>query len=357
MSVEVQAKLERLRTQMRASNVDAVRLRGVDWFFWATGGGASWVILTSETGVAEVLVTLKDAWVLTNQIENPRLRLEEVPSQYSVQVFPWQDSRAREAFIGDQVGSGHLASDRPVGAEAQLPESIVELKLILDSGDISKYRKVGRGAAEAMTAALNQAEPEMTELELAALGASELYKRDLDPTLILVGGERRVQIHRHPLPKSEKLGSNAMMVFCARGEGLFANLTRFVYFREPHLDEVKKFQDLRVIESAAFEATRPGATLSKVYSELEQCYLRLGHGAELSNHHQGGPTGYLSREAIATPSSHQGVRDRVQNNMAFAWNPSLSGAKVEDTCLLTETGFEVLTEDPAEPRGLGFIVR
>jgi hypothetical protein len=35
--------------------------------------------------------------------------------------------------------------------------------------------------------------------------------------------------------------------------------------------------------------------------------------------------------------------------MALAWNPSLAGAKVEDTFLLTEEGLLNLTEDPSWP--------
>jgi hypothetical protein len=35
--------------------------------------------------------------------------------------------------------------------------------------------------------------------------------------------------------------------------------------------------------------------------------------------------------------------------MALAWNPSLPGAKVEDTFLLAKQGLENLTLDPAWP--------
>ena len=50
-------------------------------------------------------------------------------------------------------------------------------------------------------------------------------------------------------------------------------------------------------------------------------------------------TGYASREIIATPAAHLEIRP-VQ---AFAWNPSLVGAKAEDTFVLTDAGPEVIT--------------
>ena len=54
---------------------------------------------------------------------------------------------------------------------------------------------------------------------------------------------------------------------------------------------------------------------------------------------QGGLTGYASREIIATPQTDQQIRV----GQAFAWNPSISGAEVKETFVLTESGPEMLT--------------
>jgi hypothetical protein len=50
-------------------------------------------------------------------------------------------------------------------------------------------------------------------------------------------------------------------------------------------------------------------------------------------------TGYASREIIATPETRQEIRE----GQAFAWNPSLVGAKAEETFMLGPDGTEVLT--------------
>jgi hypothetical protein len=39
----------------------------------------------------------------------------------------------------------------------------------------------------------------------------------------------------------------------------------------------------------------------------------------------------------------------VRVGQAFAWNPWAPGAKVEDTCLLTTSGLDMLTVDPGWP--------
>ena len=56
-------------------------------------------------------------------------------------------------------------------------------------------------------------------------------------------------------------------------------------------------------------------------------------------HHQGGLTGYAGREIFGTPAS----KYRLQPNQVLTWNPSITGAKSEDTLLLSENGPEILT--------------
>jgi Xaa-Pro aminopeptidase len=341
---ELDTKLGLVRDAMRRHGLGAVRLRGVDWFAWATCGGSSVVILTTEAGVAEVLITPDVAQVLTDRIEEARLREEEVPAGLEVWAGPWAVPAAREDYVAASA-RGPIASDRPEGDERPLPPELVAAKRRLLPQEVERYRALGRESAEAMTEVLRRAGPDGTEQSLAGAGAEALWRRGIHPTLTLVAGERRLPIHRHATAGPERLGARAMLVFCARRHGVYANLTRFVYFRPPTDQERRLAADVALVEADAWAASRPGARLNAVYEAIVASYARHGHPGAEQLHHQGGTTGYLSREVVARP--HTDIA--IQSGTALAWNPSLPGSKIEDTVLTTDAGIEILTADPVWP--------
>src|SRR3954451_18011618 len=109
---ELTTKLATVRAALGEAEAAGVRLRGVDWFAWATCGGSNVVILTAETGIAEVFVTMEGAWILTDQVEAGRLEAEELPPGYEVWAGPWNDLAARQTFVENTVKGGAIISDR-----------------------------------------------------------------------------------------------------------------------------------------------------------------------------------------------------------------------------------------------------
>lgn len=327
----------------------AVRLKSIEWFGWITAGGSSAVLQTVEGGVAEVLITKTDFIVLTDAIEAPRIRDEELLPETWIHTVPWAQSHQQQAFVDSHAKGGVVFSDRPSGSEQPFPEHFWLLRHSLTPYDIERYRALGKSSAEAMTEALKQAHPDQTENELAGVGASALRSRGLDVGLVQVAGKRRLNLYRHVPPQNDPLGPWAMMSFCARQGGLWVSLTRFVAFEPLPAELQEKHHKLKEIESAVLQATCAGNTLGQMYHILKAAYASRGEANAILEHHQGGPTGYGCRERIALPSDPY----VLQALQAFAWNPSLRGAKIEDTVLLHEDGsLEVLTLDPSWPASL-----
>lgn len=342
---EIDRKLRRLREKMAREKIGAVRLRGVDWFAWATGGGDSAVLFAEEAGVAEVLVSDSGAWILTNRIEAERIRADEAGG-FEVMEFPWESSTAREAFVRGKAKV--VASDYPKGEETPLPPGFLELRLQLEPEEVERYRWLGADAAGAMARALREVNGSSTEWDLAGATARELWKLGIHPLLTMAAGERRVVDYRHPISKDERLGTRAMIVVCGRREGLYANVTRHVFWRPLHEHEQKAQEDVLTVEAAAFAGTAEGLSLPDCYARMAETYARLGVPNEIHRHHQGGSTGYRAREEVASPESPSYARkDGVR---AYAWNPSLPGAKVEDTILRHPDGkLEIISVDGAWP--------
>lgn len=345
-SAEIRDKLAAMRRWLELSGSGAIRLRGSDWFSWATAGGSNAVLLTAETGVAEVLVTAQQAWILTDEIEEQRLRDEEVPTEYEWNVVPWARPERRELFVNDVAGGARILSDKPGGkAEEFLPEACLVERMTLHLGEQARYREVGRLAAEAMSDVMYAARPDWSEWDLAGAGAEALWARGLHPALTLAAGVERLPKYRHATPTRAKLGAEAMLVFCARGHGLYANLTRFVRFGTPSEKQRRLDTSLRIIEAAGLQACIPGQPLSAAYHAIAKAYKAQGHTDAIRAHHQGGITGYAAREMLAMP----GTSALLHDGTALAFNPSLPGGKVEDTFLLRTGILENITLDPSWP--------
>lgn len=343
---ELQQKLQRVRTLIRDEALAGVRLRGVDWFAWATCGGSSRLLLAAETGVAELLVTPDGAFVLTDVIEAGRLAAEELTPGWSVVAHPWERPEQRERLVRDRTGPGPLASDRPFSGERPLPERFLHARWALFPEEQERLRTLGAESAAVLTDALSAAEPTWTGNRLSASIHAGLVDLGIDPVLVLVGDAGRLWRWRHPTAADRVLGRRAMAVICARRRGLYACCTRLVAFDAPMAEDLAADAAVLEVEAAALDATRPDSTLGTVLERVQEAYARVGRADAWREHHQGGPTGYLARERVATP----GDGSPLPAGAAVAWNPSLPGAKSEDTVLLHPGGhLEVVTLDPRWP--------
>lgn len=340
-AAEVAAKLALLRECLDKAGAAAICLRGIDWFAWITAGGSSAVLHTAELGVAEVLVTRDEAVILTDEIEAARLREEEVPAGFAFHVTPWAQVELRERYVLGVAGDGLVLSDRPRGAEQALPNALRQRRLVLCDAEQARYRLLGREAAEAMTDVMRAARPDWTEYQLAGAGAAALWQRGIHPALVLAAGARRLPLYRHPTPSHEPIGSRAMLVFCARRHGLYANLTRCVSFGPAPQDQ----SALMEVEATGLATVTPGKSLSAVYHAFAAAYNHADRQEAINEHHQGGITGYQAREIVATAST----ATELEEGMAFAFNPSFAGLKLEDTFLLGPQGLDNLTLDPRWP--------
>ena len=136
-----------------------------------------------------------------------------------------------------------------------------------------------------------------------------------------------------------------MVVICAQRAGLTVALSRLVTANPPSDAVVQRTEATAVVFERLIAATQAGVSGADLFSVAANAYADVGFAGEEGRHHQGGAIGYRSRDWVAHPAS----RDLVRSQQAFAWNPSITGTKVEETALLTPDGIELLTTSPRWP--------
>jgi Xaa-Pro dipeptidase len=360
---------DRLLDLMDRRGLGAVVLRRPENFAWYTRGGNSRVEYAAPEGVADVVVTPGAEWVLTSKIEAPRMRAEEAPG-FEIVEYAWEAGPSDplrelvgDVAIGADVSLGGAPRCYGWGDEAtraggpsvtavvggaragSLPEAIdlrdelSAMRRVLDAEAIARLRIIGADLTAALDEVARRLTPGMTEHEAAGRLADACRARGLVPTVLLAATHDRIARHRHPLPTDARLERRAMIVASAQRGGLYANLTRIAWLDEPDPETQRRQQACDdILARAREEATRPGRSLADAFAHVQRFYADAGFPGEWRLHHQGGITGYASREVIATP--HTDVA--IEPGMAFAWNPSISGAKAEETFVLTKAGPELV---------------
>ena len=330
---------ERLSAVLDREELDAVWVAKPNSFAWLTGG-SNVVNRDDDVGVAAAGYVRGEGFAaVTNNIEAGRLADEELPAAFDVASTPWYESSLAAAVADATPGAGAADFDVP-GLEA-LDAS--RLRRPLAPADVERYRDLGRDVAAALERVAGELRPDDTEHEVAAGLRVALSARGVESPVVLVGGAERAQSYRHYTPSAAKLGCYALLTVTAEREGLYASATRTVAFDDaPEWLDDRHHAAMRV-EATALEATRDaaatGGTSGDVFDAITDAYDDVGEAGEWRNHHQGGATGYAGREWIATPGSD----DAVGAPMAYAYNPTVKGAKSEDTVLVTDDGVEVLT--------------
>jgi Xaa-Pro dipeptidase len=338
------SRQQRLRELMDRRGLGALLLRRSANFAWYTGGADNRVDHASPFGVADVLVTLEAEHIFTNNIEAPRMREEQTPD-FEVVEHPWYGDEA--TAIREVVGDVSLGTDFPLGGALDVSSEVASLRYVLDADALERYRRIGADAAAAVAEAAGSLESGTNEREAAANLAAACRRRGLFSSVLLAAADERIARYRHPIPHGERIEGRAMLVVSAERGGLYANVTRMVHFEEPDAEVERRQRACEtILNRMREEATRPGLTLADAFADCQRFYAEAGFPEEWKLHHQGGMTGYVSREVIATPQTRQELRV----GQAFAWNPSITGAKAEETFVLTEGGPDVITRAPEESK-------
>ena len=349
---ELEEKTDRVVGFLETNNLGGILLNAQHNFAWLTSGGTNGIDLSREAGVGTLLVRHDGRrFILANNIEMPRLLAEELnASAWEPIKFAWEAEKANAALVAEQAQSVletdlPLASDLPCGAAQVVEGKFARLRYQLTEPEIERFRSLGRDSGEAIGELARAVAPGLSEQEVARRAVDALNARGAHSVVTLVAADERISNFRHPVPTAKRWEKLLMFVVCARRQGLITSLTRIVC-RGSIPDELRRktLAPARV-NAKLLAATRPGATGGDLFGVIARAYADEGFAGEERLHHQGGAAGYRTREWVAHPHS----TEQVQTHQAFAWNPSITGTKVEETCIAFADHCEIITASPDWP--------
>jgi Xaa-Pro dipeptidase len=343
---EIQEKTDRLQRFMAAEELDGVLLTQVRNVCWITAGRANTqIVLNKDIGAASLLVRRDGSkCLLCSGSEAGRLMDESLGSLgYTLRQFNWFEANpvrdVRGEVLRAVVGAGRIGSDAPFPGTVPLPESFRRLRYRFTDGDLVRYRWLGAQAAEAVAAVCRRLTPGLDEFAIEAMTAAELRSRGLLPTVLLIAVDDRIAKYRHALPAGAVLKKYAMVNVVAEKWGMPVAVTRFVHFGPLPQDLQHRLEKTAWVDAKFQAATVPGKSCAEIFEEGKAWYAEAGYPGEWEKHHQGGAIGYDDREYVIYP----GIRESVQERQPFAWNPTITGAKVEDTFVAFSDHAEVVT--------------
>jgi antitoxin VapB len=350
---EIIEKIERLDRIIADEGLGGLLINTQPNFAWLSAGGTNGIDSSREAGVGTLLVRRDGRrFLLATRIELNRLLTEQLNGQgYEPIDFGWEEEKANPTLLAEVALSLTdkglpLGSDAPMGSSVRVvDQAIARARYKLTAGEIDRFRLLGLETGAAIGSMARTLVPGLSEREVARRAVDSLAAIGAAAVVTLVAADARLRLFRHPSPTDFRWKKTVMIVVCARRGGLIASLSRIVCVGAVPDELRNRTRATAGVMARLLAATKPGVSGSDLYEVAARAYLDAGFPGEEHLHHQGGAAGYRTRDWVAHPA----CTERVQAGQAFAWNPSITGTKIEETCITSTEGTEIITTTPGWP--------
>ena len=254
------------------------------------------------------------------------------------------------------VGGAALSSALHSALASRLPglrpadDLLASVRLQKSDEEIDKMRRAGRVADEAMSTVFAGLETGVEETALAGAGVARMYAlggREAFATCVVGGAQAGL---KHGIPRRRPLREGEM-VFIDLGaacDGYVSDLSRCTTVGRaagPARDLLEVGLELY---HDGLEVIRPGRTVD----EVSQTLLGVVRGTRYEPHYCPGGFGHgIGMSVLEMPGLFAGNATELRPRMTVAYEPmvvveGLGTGVVEDTLLITERGYERLTNYP-----------
>ncbi|WP_152053353.1 M24 family metallopeptidase [Tautonia marina] len=343
---DVDEKHQRVVEFLERHGYDAAvlgRAESVSWF--TAGGELRRHLASSERASALVFVTRQSRAILTDNVQSPRIFEEEVAGLgFHLKERPWHEPV--EANVAALSRSKKVVTDTHGLNLAVDQDGLGALRLTLTKLERQRLRELGRTMTLCVEATCRNFHPRETEADLAGHLAHRMLREGVTPVDLCVAGDDRARRYRQPTFKSVPIERMATITAIGRRHGLCAAVTRIVSFGPVPKAVQEALAVAAMVDATAIYFSRPGQTVADVFRRVRRIYEKFGHPHEWTLATQGAIIGYRPVERPLLPETSF----PFTSHLPVRWTPSVGPARSEDTIVVDERGFEVVTEAQRWPK-------
>ncbi len=322
--------------------------------------------LTGFDGEGFALITSSKNYLLTDsryteqaQKESPDFKiLTDEPNKKNARILALKKILAKSKIKKIAFESNNLSyadfkkySDNFDSMEFLPTENIIEqIRMIKDKEEIIKIKKAAQITTESLKDVFEIIKPGVRELDIASELAYTMRKKGAHKEsfdIIVVSGERSSLIHGKPSEKKIVEGELIIIDVGANYQNYNSDITRTIIIGKENQKQKKVFSIVSEAQKEALEFLKPGVKCKEVDSVARDIIVKkgygeyfghgLGHGVGLDIHEL--PRVSFSDNTVLLPGMVVTIEPGI-------YLPEVGGVRIEDSVLITETGYEILTWFP-----------
>lgn len=351
----MQSRVEKLRARLAENEYDAVLINNLKNVYYLTGfwGSNGTVLVTKDR-----LVLFTDSRYIIHaqatcfdgvEIIETRNELEEAAKLV-------KDSSVRRLGFEDEISFAYhkrLAAAFE-GLELQATSKLVmDLRLIKDQAEITAIRKACSISDQAFQDVLDFIKVgQTTELEAATFldfRMRELGAQGVSFDIISAAGERSAMPHANPSDRVISHGDALTLDFGCLYDHYVSDMTRTIYAGSVSDKEREIYETVLAANQRLIQEAKAGLSL-KDFDKIPRDVIEAAGYGQYFTHGIGHGIGLdIHEEPYFGPK----MPGQIEAGMVLTDEPGiyiegLSGVRIEDDLLITETGCEVLTLAPKE---------
>ena len=351
-------RLERAQSELAARRLDLLIATPSTNYEYLTGYNPG----RSERLIALLLPAVGTPAIVCPSFEVERIRRHSVITE----LRGWEEQDDPFALVGGTVrgllprarsGTVALESSTAYQTSLRLAATLAgwkfvdaapvteRLRVIKAPEEIALIRRAIAITQDAMAATFTQLAVGTTEAEVAEVLSRAMLERGAPGGGLVQFGPSSALPHGGPAgPKLER--ETVVLIDCGcRVGGYESDITRTIWFGDHPSDEfVKVFNVVHDAQTAAIALGRPGTPCQEMDRAARQVIAAAGYGAFFT-HRVGHGLGMDGHEPAYLV---EGNRTPLEPGMVFTdepgiYQPGKFGVRIEDDCVMTESGVEVLS--------------